>query len=219
MKRRMAGITGARAALVWLALASGVCADDAPGIGGLIARLADPSFAAREQASGEILARGRKQPQEIEKALADAYRHSADPEIRFRSKSILMTHFMESIGYLGVAYQRSDLFNPGGEKPPGVALSLIQEGFPAKLAGLLAGDVILAIDHKPLDPANPDLDFASRIQVLGAGRSAMLSVSRGGEKLEVKVTLVARPVPLTEREAEALFKARLREIEQKPGNR
>ena len=120
MKRRMAGITGARAALVWLALATAAAADDSTEIAGLISRLADPSFPAREQASGEILARGRKQPQEIENALVDAYRHSADPEIRFRSKSILTKHFMESIGYLGVAYQRSDLLNPGGEKPPGV---------------------------------------------------------------------------------------------------
>ena len=219
MKRRMAGITGARAALVWLALAAAAAADDSTEIAGLISRLADPSFPAREQASGEILARGRKQPQEIENALVDAYRHSADPEIRFRSKSILTKHFMESIGYLGVAYQRSNLLNPGGEKPPGVTLSLIQEGFPAKLAGLLAGDVIHAIDRKPLDPANPDLDFAIRIQLLGAGRTATLSVSRGGEQLGVKVTLAVRPVPLTEKEAEALFKARLREIEQKPGNR
>lgn len=217
----MAGITGARAALVWLALASGVCADDAPGIAGLISRLADPSFPAREQASGEILARGRKQPEEIERALADAYRHSPDPEIRFRSKSILLDLFMDSIGFLGVRYQRSDVFNQGvGNPAKGVTVMNVQPGSPADLAKLLPGDVILTVDGKALNPASPDLDFASRIQAFGAGRAVTLSLSRGGEEIDLKVTLAAKPrAAFAGQEAEDLFKARFRELEQKPGNR
>lgn len=210
-----------RAPLVWLALGSGgfAGAPDAPAITDLISRLASESFPAREQASGQILALGRTKPDEIERALVGAFRNSADPEIRFRCKSILMRLFVESVGYLGVSYQAREIFNKAGEMQRVVSMTGIAPESPAAAAGLLAGDMILAIDGQAIDPAMPDLDFARRIQILGAGRRVTLSVSRGAEEIDVNVTLTARPMTLANQDAATLFKERLLELEQKPGRK
>lgn len=209
--------TGLLAALVWHAATFAALAAPPPAaeIAGLITRLADESFAARQEASEKLLTRGHKQPAEVEKSLAHAFRHSDDPEIRFRSKEILMKLFMESVGYIGVGYQRQDHLDAQGNRQWVLILTKIADDSPAKTVELQVGDLIFAVNRKALDQTAPELDFTTRIQTMRAGQPVVLSLSRNGKEMEIKVVLGRRPENLSLITPETLFDKRLQEIEQK----
>jgi hypothetical protein len=167
----MTGTAGIRSAAICLALASGVtvAAPASPEIAGMISRLGNESFSERERASTEILAHAKKHSAEVEKSLVEGFRRSPEPEIRFRCKSILMKFYAESVGYVGVYYQNREFVNKQGERQLVVGISQIAPGSPAAQAKLQPGDVILSVNGQPVDPLEPSLDFAKRIQMLGYG--------------------------------------------------
>jgi C-terminal processing protease CtpA/Prc len=211
----MTGTAGIRSAAICLALASGVtvAAPASPEIAGMISRLGNESFSERERASTEILAHAKKHSAEVEKSLVEGFRRSPEPEVRFRCKSILMKFYAESVGYVGVYYQNREFVNKQGERQLVVGISQIAPGSPAAQAKLQPGDVILSVNGQPVDPLEPSLDFAKRIQMLGSGRTVTLKLARAMEEIDVKVALGQRPLPLTDKEAEALFKARIQKAE------
>jgi S1-C subfamily serine protease len=95
-------------------------------------------------------------------------------------------------GYLGIAAQPVSV--PQKQKADGGADTAllvvgVKEGTPADQAGLLVGDVLLALDDHPL--ASPeelfDLLLGDRV-----GRSVVLRVMRGGAPVEVAVTVAER---------------------------
>jgi len=68
-------------------------------------------------------------------------------------------------------------------------VAAVQPGGPADQAGLLLGDVLLALDGKPA--ADPGA-LQSILDEDRVGREIVLSVLRGGEGREVKATVGAR---------------------------
>ena len=61
---------------------------------------------------------------------------------------------------------------------------------PAERAGLLVGDVILAIDSRPIQSP---VDLLEHLQRVAVGTSATLSVVRGGAAQDIAVVVAERP--------------------------
>ena len=79
---------------------------------------------------------------------------------------------------LGLAYDR------------GVVLSDVTPEGPAEAAGLRPGDVVLALDKKPMQNAR---QFDVNLYRRAPGEHVALSVQRGSAPLDVQVAVVARP--------------------------
>ena len=79
---------------------------------------------------------------------------------------------------LGLAYDR------------GVVLSDVTPEGPAEAAGLRPGDVVLALDKKPMQNAR---QFDVNLYRRAPGEQVALSVQRGSAPLDVQVAVVARP--------------------------
>jgi len=79
---------------------------------------------------------------------------------------------------LGLAYDR------------GVVLSDVTPDGPAAAAGLRAGDVVLALEKKPMQNAR---QFDVNLYRRAPGEQVSLSLQRGSETLDVRVAVVARP--------------------------
>ena len=72
----------------------------------------------------------------------------------------------------------------------GVVLSDVTPAGPAEAAGLRPGDIVLALDGKPMENARQfDVNLYRRVP----GDSVTLSVRRGSQALELPVSVVARP--------------------------
>lgn len=97
------------------------------------------------------------------------------------------------------------------ERQSALVLSDILEGSPAAQAGLLDRDIVLALDGKTLPRLRPDRSivgyFSQEVLKRRAGDTLTLTVLRGTERREVKVTLGEEPKMV--REAERRYFERL----------
>ncbi|MBB3191629.1 Do family serine endopeptidase [Halomonas cerina] len=98
-------------------------------------------------------------------------------------------------GWLGVEAQE---LNPelaasfGLKAPAGVIIAGVVPGGPADQAGLQPGDVLLEVDGEPiLDPRQTMSDIAA----VKPGMLLPVTVVRGGERVEVELTVGERPTP------------------------
>ncbi|TAH49934.1 MAG: PDZ domain-containing protein [Chloroflexota bacterium] len=95
--------------------------------------------------------------------------------------------------FIGISYQEvtpqlaSEL---GLAAKNGVLIQQITAGSPAARAGLQMRDVVTAIDNKAIDE---NTSLRSLLFQYHVGDTVTLTVERGGQPLQVKVTLVARP--------------------------
>jgi serine protease Do len=100
-------------------------------------------------------------------------------------------------GFLGVsvvAIDESVRLQLGGYADPGgVAIAAVPDGTPAAAAGLEPGDVIEAVDGKPVN--SPD-QFAATVSSMKPGAKVTLRVWRHGIKRNVQVTLAEEPAAL-----------------------
>ena len=106
--------------------------------------------------------------------------------IAWRVTDTLLTHGSPKRRYLGVAGQSVQL--PAGQRPAdgqstGVLVLQVIDESPAARAGLLVGDVLVALDGRPLDKTDTLLDALSA----GATSQVVLQVLRGGQSLELGV--------------------------------
>jgi putative serine protease PepD len=85
--------------------------------------------------------------------------------------------------YLGVELQ-SDTTDGGAQ------VSVATPGAPAQLAGLKAGDVVTAINGKPVSGTD---GFIATIDTYQPGNTVTLTVKRGGSTTQIKVKLGTRP--------------------------
>ncbi|MDO4564578.1 MAG: trypsin-like peptidase domain-containing protein [Clostridia bacterium] len=69
---------------------------------------------------------------------------------------------------------------------PGIMIYTVTEGGPAAEAGLQAGDVVIACNGETLTAQEELVDY---IQQTGIGNVLTLTVSRGGEELEISITV------------------------------
>jgi S1-C subfamily serine protease len=96
-------------------------------------------------------------------------------------------------GWLGVAVQPVAIPDALQEKvgqPYGfMVMSAVADG-PAAKAGVVPGDIVVAIDGEPIRRYRK---FAARLGPESVGRTTELSVIRGGAIVSVKATVTARP--------------------------
>jgi serine protease Do len=98
------------------------------------------------------------------------------------------------LGVSVVAIDNSIRTQLGGYKDPGgVAIAAVPDGTPAAAAGLEPGDVIQAINGKPVN--SPD-QFVSTIASMKPGEKVTLRVWQRGIKRNVQVTLGEQPAEL-----------------------
>jgi putative serine protease PepD len=72
----------------------------------------------------------------------------------------------------------------------GARISSVQSGSPAANAGLQANDVVTAINGKAISSTE---QFIATVSNYAPGQTVMMTVQRGGQTLNVKVTLGTRP--------------------------
>jgi serine protease Do len=96
-------------------------------------------------------------------------------------------------GWMGVRIQAvtADIaYSLGLKKPEGALVDEPQSGSPASKAGILAGDVITAVDGNDVKDSR---DLARKIGTMAPGTSVKLSILRKGEAKTVSLTLGQLP--------------------------
>jgi 2-alkenal reductase len=95
--------------------------------------------------------------------------------------------------YVGIAHQDlapAPSAQNGIPSGRGAIITRVTEGSPAADAGLLRGDIILAIDDLQLDV---DLPFINALATLSPGSSSTFSILRDGREESVEVRVALRP--------------------------
>lgn len=118
------------------------------------------------------------------RAIADGA--ADDQEIRVLTKVAAIGD--PNRGWLGVALSQQTESEDGQDVTTGVVVSNIVKGSPAEAAGLQKDDVITAINGTSVTDAAA---VSQMIGELGPGGEARLTVLRGGQPLEIVVTLSA----------------------------
>ena len=108
-----------------------------------------------------------------------------------RIKDQLIEHGEVLVGYLGVSYQTltpdmADALGVGTAS--GVLVNAVHSDSPAEKAGLMRGDVIVAIDGGNV--ANEE-DYRRRIGLAGSEKRVRIDIWRGNKKKTVRTTLEA----------------------------
>lgn len=100
----------------------------------------------------------------------------------------LIQHGASGRAYLGVSAQPVRL-PEGGAQERGLLVVSVEPSGPAAQGGLLLGDVLLSVGDKPLHRMEDLLFYLSEMQ---AGSAAPFKLWRGGQTLELSVTLGER---------------------------
>ncbi|MFZ9517249.1 MAG: S1C family serine protease [Ilumatobacteraceae bacterium] len=87
-------------------------------------------------------------------------------------------------GFLGVSLE------PRTDGGVGSIISNVQSGSPAQEAGIVTGDIVLAVDGEPV---NGQAGLVAAIRDRNPGDSVSIELVRNGERLTLTATLVARP--------------------------
>jgi S1-C subfamily serine protease len=112
--------------------------------------------------------------------------------IAWSAAAVVLERGRRTRGYLGIAGQPARLpehQRGANGQEHGLLVLAVTPGGPAAQAGILIGDVILALGETPVDSPETLVDL---LAALGAGRDATLHVLRGGAPVELKVTLADR---------------------------
>jgi S1-C subfamily serine protease len=120
--------------------------------------------------------------------------------IAWKAAAGVLEHGRVTRGYLGVAGQTVELpENQRAARPPteagdGVTSAVlvvgVTDGSPAAAAGVLVGDVLLAVNGQAIASPEDLLDVLYHAEV---GTAAALHILRGGALVDVTVTVGERP--------------------------
>ena len=91
--------------------------------------------------------------------------------------------------YLGVTPQDGSA-SDGSATRAGAEVASVGDGTPAAAAGLKVGDVIIAVNGKPVDSAD---SLVGHVREKTTGDQVTLTVLRDGKSIQVKATLAAKP--------------------------
>jgi S1-C subfamily serine protease len=112
--------------------------------------------------------------------------------IAWTAAAALLEHGTVKRGYLGIAAQPTGVPEKqrgDSTQSEGLLVVAVTEGSPAAAAGMLVGDILLALDDHPLASPEDLLDLLTGDRV---GRQAQLRVIRGGAPLTVPVAIGER---------------------------
>lgn len=112
----------------------------------------------------------------------------------WRIADALAKHGTVKRGYLGVRTQPVDVrvsstSTLGREQPQGLLVLWLEEGGPAEKAGLLVGDIIVAISGQPVGDAD---DLFSALNTDTVGKSVAVEILRGGRPEIINVMVGER---------------------------
>ena len=91
--------------------------------------------------------------------------------------------------YIGVSAGDTTVTD-GSSKRQAALIQSVSDGTPAAQAGLKAQDAVIAIDGKPIDSSEA---LVANIHQHKVGDTVTITVIRGSQKQDIKVTLAARP--------------------------
>ncbi len=168
---------------------------DAGAIERAIERLGSPRPKDREQALGELIAAGPAAYPALKRAMASQPGYEVRRQIRRAAQQIF---FRQREGppspFLGIQLRTTGLprTREGGL---GVQVLGVIEGTAAAAAGLQVGDIIIGVDGQGFkEPEPPNGALQSVIGQRQVGDRVVLSLVRGGRRMEVPVVLGARPI-------------------------
>jgi serine protease DegQ len=113
--------------------------------------------------------------------------------IAWKAAGTLLEHGRLQPGYLGVAGQPvtlADSQRSANARSSALLVAGVTDGSPAASAGVLVGDVILAVDGHDIEAPEDLLDL---LQAIPVGRTVTLKILRGGALTDLAVTVGARP--------------------------
>ena len=110
--------------------------------------------------------------------------------------SDLMEFGYVKTAYMGVTVMDMDASVAGMYNlPVGVYVQSVEAGGPAEKAGLLAEDIIIAMGDKTITNYN---DLARALREYEPGDTTTVTVYRGGQELELRITLAEKPQTTTQ---------------------
>ena len=160
-----------------------------------LAGLASQQFRDREIAQVELLAWARLTAPAMDELLRQS-RLAVDPEVRERCLSILRIlvtdgYLKEGEGYLGIMLKDDVSDIPGEPRTRGVIrVLMVQPDSPAEHAGIRVNDLIAGVN----DEIWQEFTFRANIRKMKPRTEVDLKILRDGRWVNVKVTLVRRPV-------------------------
>ena len=111
----------------------------------------------------------------------------------WKAAAAILEHGQVKRGYLGVAGQSVTVpehQRGSAGRAQGLLVMAVTTGGPAADAGVLVGDVLLAVDQQPIDSPEELMDL---MHAAGAGRQVVLTVLRGTATQELTATIGQRP--------------------------
>jgi serine protease DegQ len=112
--------------------------------------------------------------------------------IAWKAAAGVLEHGRIKRGYIGIAGQPVALARDqrAADREHGLLVINVMHDGPAARAGLLVGDIIVALDGHPIDSPEQLMDLLSSV---GADRVVKAQVLRGAELRDVSMTTVERP--------------------------
>lgn len=159
--------------------------------------LGSEKFAARELAHRRLEDWSRKRPQQAVKRLLSEYRRSESPEVQQRllmllERQVIFNKFGRPKGFVGIEMQYAQI-DRQGQRIPVVKVGYVFPGSPADKNGIVLGDLIWQLDGKSFsDKKDVTLQFQERVAKKHAGDQVLIGLYRGGEPMEIKLTLMSR---------------------------
>lgn len=161
-----------------------------------VARLGDPSFRVREKATAALKQAATTNHAAVLEACIVGYAATDDVEILSRLDEIMLPVVERKLynrpkGFLGLRLEASAAVL-NGKAVPAIEAAMIVEGQAAEKAGVKMGDLILAMDGKPVteDGTSP---FIAMIQGMEPGTTVQLDILRGENRVTIPVVLSERP--------------------------
>ena len=112
--------------------------------------------------------------------------------IAWGAAATILEHGQVKRGYLGVAGQpvRLPEKQRTGDRDTALLVAGVTAGGPADTAGILVGDIVLAVDDQPVAAPQDLLDL---LWTVAPGRTLRLDVLRGGSNLSLPIVVGERP--------------------------
>jgi serine protease Do len=115
--------------------------------------------------------------------------------IGFAVPSAMVSHIVADLrdkgridrGWLGVSVEESPA---SSGRPAGVTVASVERGGPASRAGLRTGDALLAVNGDKVDSSR---SLIRAVAAVPPGNSVRMTVRRGGQEMDISVTVGRRP--------------------------
>jgi hypothetical protein len=171
----------------------------------LVEALGADDFAAREKAEADLAKWAADHPQDACERFWELSRQATDPEVRDRCLSLLRRQVLrerdaEGMGFIGISMQAVLVTPPGADEQPAVRVIDIIPLSGAVNSDLKIGDQILKFDGRKLTGQVPNalgmqdddavgFRLSEWVRQRKPGETVVLTVLRGVDQLDVKVTL------------------------------